>query len=491
MKKGIKILLFIFMSYPTFSSVVIKVDTISLSFDKQIKEAIEKYDNPFYLFPYITVFDKQYLSGKELVNKHGLTDTLTTTYFSTNYEYYIIQCRTLKKDIEVLIKKGDNVRIQLQKDGIKIIIKNRITKNCEFEIDEILNSKNINPSELIKRYFNPLHYMTTEEANKFPNNKYKIKTKAFEEIPNCVNSAIHVIDSLQTMGLISDVTADFYRNKFNNQLLSLNILESKVNLDSCKIIMKQISNETNLYPDRYPYKLAQVIVDKFFVENAPKIKFNNFTNRNYCAIYDKLDRTNFFEIRYKHHLLERELDGIIHSFSKVTGKKYYDLFINSTSDTILIETVKSKHFSIFTTIENRMELLSLDQKKYSFTNVASKNKLTYFDYWASWCGPCRIEMPHSKRLEEKYREKGVNFIYISIDQDLTAWKRSSQQIGLSNSKSYLLINGNDSAISKKYKISTIPRYMIMDSKGQFINQDAPRPSDPKIRQIFDELLKNK
>jgi thiol-disulfide isomerase/thioredoxin len=255
--------------------------------------------------------------------------------------------------------------------------------------------------------------------------------------------------------------------------------------------MKQFSYETNLYPDRYNYKVVKGIVDKFFNENAKKNKSDDFTNRNYCEIYDKLNKTNLFETRYKNHLLERELDGIIHSFSKVTGKKYYDLFINSTSDTILIETVKSKHFSIFTTIENHLELLSLDQKKYSFTNVASQNKLTYIDYWASWCGPCRIEMPHSKRLEEKYREKGVNFIYISTDQDLTAWKKASQQIGLSNSKSYLLINGNDAAISKKYKISTIPRYMIMDSKGQFINQDAPRPSDPKIRQIFDELLKSK
>ena len=100
-------------------------------------------------------------------------------------------------------------------------------------------------------------------------------------------------------------------------------------------------------------------------------------------------------------------------------------------------------------------------------------------------------MPNSKKLEEIYVKKGINFIYISTDKRIEAWKKASRQIGLSQNQSFYLVNGDESKLSKKYKIATIPRYMLIDEKGQFINQNAPRPSDPKIRQIFDELLKKK
>jgi thiol-disulfide isomerase/thioredoxin len=492
MKKGLIILL-TFISHFSFASIneKSKADTIVVSIEKQTKQAIDKYDNFFYLFPYVIVFDKQHLTGKEVINKHSLTDTLTTATFSTEDEYYLIQCKTLKKDVEVLVKKGDKVRINLKGDEIQVTIMNRATPSYEFKVDELLYLKNLNPTIPIKRYLNPLHFIAIQDALKFPNKKYIVKTQAFKEVPTYTKSATLIIDSLQTSGLISDITADFNRNKFNDQHLSLNILEGLISLDSVRNLIKERDNSIISYPDRYNYKLAERIVDKFFVEKAKEMKFNDFINRDYCEIYDELNKTNLFEARYKNHLLERELDRIIHSFSKNIGKKYYDLFMNTTSDTLLHKSVRNKHFSIFEVIDNQLELLSQDEKKYSFTNVASQNKFTYIDYWASWCGPCRAEMPHSKRLEEKYREKGINFIYISTDQNLTAWKIAANQIGLSDSKSYLLLKGNNSVLSKKYKISSIPRYMITDSNGQFINQDAPRPSDPKIRQIFDDLLKKK
>ncbi|WP_205690814.1 hypothetical protein [Cellulophaga sp. BC115SP] len=45
-----------------------------------------------------------------------------------------------------------------------------------------------------------------------------------------------------------------------------------------------------------------------------------------------------------------------------------------------------------------------------------------------------------------------------------------------------------SELAKKYKIKSIPRYMIVDKNGKFINTDAPRPSDPKLKELLKELL---
>lgn len=54
---------------------------------------------------------------------------------------------------------------------------------------------------------------------------------------------------------------------------------------------------------------------------------------------------------------------------------------------------------------------------------------------------------------------------------------------------YLPPNPKKSAIAKQFNISSIPRYVVIGKNGKVINANAPRPSDPKIRELFDELLK--
>ena len=134
------------------------------------------------------------------------------------------------------------------------------------------------------------------------------------------------------------------------------------------------------------------------------------------------------------------------------------------------------------------ELINSKSAKVTFEGIA-KNKLTYLDFWASWCLPCRAEMPSSVKLSEEYQSKGINFIYISIDKNPVAWEKAVKQMGLKNENSYLLPGGEKSTIAKHFGISFIPRYMIMDSKGRIINQDAPRPSSSNIREVFEDLLK--
>lgn len=132
-----------------------------------------------------------------------------------------------------------------------------------------------------------------------------------------------------------------------------------------------------------------------------------------------------------------------------------------------------------------------DVKYHSWVELLStdENKFIYLDFWASWCAPCRTEMPNSKKLLEEYSSKGVKFIYISIDDNVSSWKKAIAELGLSNSTNYLLPEGKMSPFSEKFKINTIPRYMLVGKDGQIINDNAPRPSDPKIRQLLDEVLR--
>lgn len=186
---------------------------------------------------------------------------------------------------------------------------------------------------------------------------------------------------------------------------------------------------------------------------------------------------------------------ILASTAKNTGiasyKQQYDMLLRDFYKTC--ETEEYKEYIQRATFkqaagENK-NLLTITGEPLEFESVLLKNHINYVDFWASWCGPCRAEMPDSQRLKEEYSRGGVNFIYISTDENAAAWQRAMKQIGLLNSENYLIAKGNKSDLVRQFKISSIPRYLIFDKNGELINSDAPRPSSVEIRKLFDDILR--
>ena len=125
-----------------------------------------------------------------------------------------------------------------------------------------------------------------------------------------------------------------------------------------------------------------------------------------------------------------------------------------------------------------------------FKDITNKSKVTYIDFWASWCGPCRGEMPASQALREEYAAKGVNFVYISLDEDKDAWASANKNFALPDGHSFVLPNPSNSEITTKFNISSIPRYVLMDDKGNVVDDNAPRPSETgRIKESLDKMLK--
>ena len=125
-----------------------------------------------------------------------------------------------------------------------------------------------------------------------------------------------------------------------------------------------------------------------------------------------------------------------------------------------------------------------------FKDITSKHKVTYVDFWASWCGPCRGEMPASQDLRAAYKDKDVNFVYISLDENADDWMNANTKFALPAGHSFLIPNASQSSIPAQFALNSIPRYMLIDSAGNVVNDNAPRPSESGIiKASLDKMLK--
>jgi thiol-disulfide isomerase/thioredoxin len=119
-----------------------------------------------------------------------------------------------------------------------------------------------------------------------------------------------------------------------------------------------------------------------------------------------------------------------------------------------------------------------------------KGKYVYIDVWATWCGPCRQEIPFLKKAEEKYHDKNIAFVSISIDnlKDQEKWKTMVKEKELSGVQ---LFADNDwnSKFVQDYKITGIPRFILIDPNGNVVKADAARPSSDELIKELDSLLK--
>lgn len=121
-------------------------------------------------------------------------------------------------------------------------------------------------------------------------------------------------------------------------------------------------------------------------------------------------------------------------------------------------------------------------KEKSFQDIIGefKGKVVYVDFWASWCPPCRNEMPFSKQLHEQFKDnKDVVFLYITFDRTEEAWKNGIEKMEIQGHHWYPS-DVQKADINNKYQVAGIPRYMLVDKTGVVVNTDASRPSSGQV-----------
>jgi thiol-disulfide isomerase/thioredoxin len=121
---------------------------------------------------------------------------------------------------------------------------------------------------------------------------------------------------------------------------------------------------------------------------------------------------------------------------------------------------------------------------------ANKGNILYIDFWASWCVPCLQEMPFSKKIRDSFKGKKVKFIYLSVDDDFKLWKQAAIKSKLAQGAiSYLFENGKYAPVLEKLGVDRFPRYMLIDTEGNILNANAPRPGDPALKKLLLQYLR--
>ena len=116
-----------------------------------------------------------------------------------------------------------------------------------------------------------------------------------------------------------------------------------------------------------------------------------------------------------------------------------------------------------------------------------KGKVLYVDIWATWCGPCKMEIPHLAKVVEHFKDNDdVKIISISVDTNRKAWENKIAADKPAWTQ-YIANKQQYAQISKDWGIMGIPRFILINKDGSIYDGDAIRPSNPKLIPLLEEM----
>ena len=126
---------------------------------------------------------------------------------------------------------------------------------------------------------------------------------------------------------------------------------------------------------------------------------------------------------------------------------------------------------------------TLEGDAVSLADVRADSRLVLLEFWASWCGPCRVEIPHMKEAYDRFREKGFEIVSFTIDDDREAWEEASDEEDLP------WINlgmGPEAEAPTAYNVTGVPKNYLVDSgTGDIVAKDL---RGHKLDEKLEELL---
>jgi len=169
----------------------------------------------------------------------------------------------------------------------------------------------------------------------------------------------------------------------------------------------------------------------------------------------------------------------------------FNFFKSNSTDEVLIADITANYNQLKDLMKGKPSptFSNYENHKGGVTSLSDlKGKYVYIDVWATWCGPCKREIPSLKKVEKDFHNKNIAFVSTSIDV-ATAHDKWSAMVKNEELGGIQLIADKDwkSQFVQDYGIQGIPRFILVDPEGNIVSADAPRPSDPKLVALLESL----
>ncbi len=239
-------------------------------------------------------------------------------------------------------------------------------------------------------------------------------------------------------------------------------------------------------------RVFQVQVSMIAKDDSAKIKV---LDKKYSAMYDSsataLDKVEQEGVVFMRGFIDRDPS----SFANIAGLRLLEPFDNFAYYEKTIAAIEVKYKDVpnvkmlrgyvereraFCKGQTPPEILmnGVDGKPLKLSSL--KGKVVLIDFWASWCGPCRAELPNVVSNYNKYHDKGFDIFSVSLDADKTAWEAAIKKDGLVWPNHVCDFQQWQSPVVQLYRFKSIPKTLLLDKEGKIIDRDLRGPGLSKV-----------
>ncbi|MBQ6032268.1 MAG: TlpA family protein disulfide reductase [Prevotella sp.] len=215
---------------------------------------------------------------------------------------------------------------------------------------------------------------------------------------------------------------------------------------------------------------------------------------DYALRYIEVMRPVITDKQVKHCLLDNLVDRVVTQGNPKDVDRFWKPITDyAANDTELLNKYTPKIEALKKTRAGQLapEQTFCDADGKSFKLSDLRGKVLYIDVWATWCVPCKNEIPHFAKVAEHYKDN-PNILLISIstdrEKDHDKWRKM-----IADEKpawpQYVMKDAEHEKFSNDFNIQFIPRFIIINADGTIQNADAPRPSNKNIIHTLDEIIK--